>query len=271
MNDDDFKKLLNSTAIASPSFIASVESECYIPVEDKKTYLPRLNIGSGPNVFPFEGWINYDREDISNYLKYLDWQDEAKTLFYVLHEMPEHQQVLSTFIRSKGMVDFRVHDIRNGFSHHADNSIESIYIGQVIEHLNPIHEVPKLLKDCHRMLKPGGVIRMTTPDLDLLIKAYLNDDMDKFAIEQPEFYRNADPGSQLAMIMYGACGKGCTWTNYDGHMFLFTKKSMTAVLSAAGFKDVEFYYETGKSKDDIMSKQVVDFGLTHSFVVEAIK
>lgn len=269
MNDDDFKKLLNSTAIASPSFIASVGSGCYSPVEDKKKYLPRLNIGSGPNVFPFEGWINYDREDISNYLKYLDWQGEG--LAYRLEEMPQHQQVLANFIRSKGMIDFRVHDIRGGFPQHIDNSIESIYIGQVIEHLNPIYEVPKLLSECHRVLKPGGVIRMTTPDLDLLIKAYLNNDMDKFAIEQPDFYKKADPSAQLAMIMYGACGPGCTWTNYDGHMFLFTQKSMIAALSAAGFKDIEFYYETGKGKDPIMTQQVVDAGMTHSFIVEGIK
>lgn len=239
--------------------------------KSSQTFLPRLNIGSGPNVFPFKGWINYDREDISGYLKYLDWQNEDKTNAYKLEEMPNHQQVLANFIRSNGMVDFRVHDIRNGFSHHADSSIESIYIGQVIEHLNPIYEVPKLLSDCYRMLKPGGIIRMTTPDLDLLIKAYLNNDMDKFAIEQPEFYKTADPSSKLAMIMYGSCGSNCTWNNYDGHMFLFTKTSMTAALSAAGFKDIEFYYETGKGKDSIMTSQVVDAGMTHSFIVEGVK
>jgi glycosyltransferase involved in cell wall biosynthesis/SAM-dependent methyltransferase len=239
--------------------------------ENIKTTLPRLNIGSGPNVFPFEGWINYDREDIGNYLKYLDWQNEEKTQAYKLEEMPEHQQILANFIRSKGMIDFRVHDIRTGFSHHADSSIESIYIGQVIEHLNPIYEVPKLLSDCYRMLKPGGVIRLTTPDLDLLIKAYLNNDMDKFAIEQPEFYKSTDPSSKLAMIMYGASGPGCTWTNYDGHMFLYTQTSMTAALSAAGFKNIEFYYESGQGKDPIMTSQVVDAGMTHSFIVEGVK
>lgn len=257
MNNDDFKKLLFSPNVPK--------------IEETKKHLPRLNIGSGPNVFPFTGWINYDREDISAYLKYLDWQNEEKTMAYVLGEMPEHQQKLANFIRSNEKIDFRVHDIRNGFAHHADNSIESIYIGQVIEHLNPIHEVPKLLVDCYRMLKPGGVLRMTTPDLDLLIKAYLNNDMDKFGIEQPDFYKNADPGSQLAMIMYGACGAGCTWTNYDGHMFLFTQTSMTAFLTAAGFKDIAYYYETGKGKDPIMTEQVEDFGLSHSFIVEGVK
>lgn len=240
-----------------------------LPVAKTEITLPRLNIGSGPNVFPFDGWINYDREDISTYLHYLDWQGEG--LAYVLHEMPEHQQRLAVFIRSGGVVDFRVHDIRNGFAQHADKSVESIYIGQVIEHLNPIHEVPKLLKDCHRMLKDGGVIRMTTPDLDILIKAYLTNEMGKFASEQPDFYKDADPSAQLAMIMYGATGAGCTWTNYDGHMFLFTQKSMTVALENAGFKDITFYYETGISKDPVMAKQAEDAGMTHSFIVEAVK
>lgn len=257
MNNEELQKLLKS--FSNPK------------VKESSASLPRLNIGSGPNVFPFDGWINYDREDISGYLKYLDWQDAARTMAYKLHEMPEHQQKLANYIRSNKKIDFRVHDIKNGFAHHADNSIESIYIGQVIEHLNPAVEVPRLLEECHRMLKSGGVLRMTTPDMDLLIGAYLSNDMDKFAIEQPESYKTADPSTQLAMIMYGAWGANCTWNNYDGHMFLFTQKSMTSFLQRAGFKDIIFYYETGKSKDPVLAEQVVDAGMTHSFIVEAVK
>jgi len=225
----------------------------------------KLNIASGPNVFPFHGWINYDRESVASYIEAMKTYDENDI------GVPEHQKNLISYLKSGGQIDFRVHDLRNSFIQHADNSISSIYFGQAIEHINPIYELPKFLKECYRMLIPGGLIRITTPDLDLLIQAYLNGQMDKFAIEQPAFYKNAHASAQLAFLMYGACGPSCTWDNYEGHMFLFTKESMTAVLQEAGFREIEFYYETGKSKDPVMAKEAVDAGMTHSFIVEAIK
>ena len=237
----------------------------------QNTYLPRLNIGCGPNVFPFDGWINYDISDISPYLSYLNTLLDLATVYPPISIMPEHQQILVRYLIAGGKIDFRVHDLNNGFSQHADESIESIYFGQAIEHLGILNQVPPFLKECHRMLKKGGVIRITTPDLNILIDAYKNDEMDKFAGEQPEFYREADPSSQLAYLMYGACGPNCTRNNYEGHMFLFTQKSMTKFLEAAGFSDIIFYYEKGNGKDPIMAAQAVDEGMSHSFIVEGVK
>jgi len=239
------------------------------PVSSHK--LVKLNIASGPNIFPFDGWINYDKDDSTSYFAYLDWQNPEKTIAYKLEEMPEHQQKLATYLRNGGKIDFRVQDITKGFTDHDDNSVDLIYLGQMIEHLNPVYQTLPFLKECHRMMKPGGVIRITTPDLEILLKAYLNGEMDKFENEQPDFYKALDPGSQLAMIMYGATGPNCTWQNYEGHMFLFTKTSMTKVLQDAGFKDIEFYYEPGKSKNAVMAKESVDAGLSHSFICEAVK
>lgn len=224
---------------------------------------PKLNIGSGPNVFPFTGWINYDREDITQYLDYIKKAP--------LDGMPIRQQQLANYLKSGGLIDFKVQDLNNKFPQHSNNSVEAIYLGQMIEHLNPLYEVPAFLLECHRMLKIGGVLRITTPDLDLLIQAYLHNQMDKFVKEQPEFYKQADPGSQLAYIMYGSAGPNCRWNNYEGHFFLYTQKSMTTALQKAGFKNIEFYYEPGKSKDLVMAKEAIDEGLSHSFIVEAVK
>lgn len=223
----------------------------------------KLNIACGPNIFPHPGWINYDREDFSSYFNAIKTHNQTG--------MPEHQKKLSNYVRSGEKIDFIIHDIRNGFPQHETNSVNIIYCGQMIEHFNPVYEVPKFLSECYRILVPGGLIRLTTPDLDLLIQSYLNGQMDKFSIEQPAFYKNEDPSTQLSFLMYGACGPNCTWDNYEGHMFLFTKKSMTNMLQKNGFKEIEFYYETGKSKDIVMAKEAVDAGMTHSFVVEAIK
>lgn len=223
----------------------------------------KLNICCGPNIFPFTGWINYDHQDFGGYL-------EEISKYTNLDGIPDHQKNLVNFIK-QNKVDLRLHDIRKQFIQHTSNSVDLIYIGQAIEHINPIYEAPQFINECYRMLKPNGLIRLTTPDLDLLINAYLSGEMNKFTNEQPEFYKHADPSAQLSYLMYGASGPNCTWNNYEGHMHLYTQKSMTALLSKVGFKEINFYYESGKSKNDIMAKECVDAGLSHSFIVEAIK
>jgi hypothetical protein len=221
-----------------------------------------MNIGCGPNVFPHPGWVNYDREDMSIYLGHM-----MATVSSV--GMPDHQKRLVEYLQSGNQIDCRVHDLRDGFSQHENGCAESIYLGQVIEHVNNIYEAPTLIGECRRMLKPGGVLRITTPDLDLVIQAYLNGRMNDYAHEQPAFYAAASPSAQLAHIMYGAAGPKCTWNHYEGHMFLYAKESMRDLLMAAGFSQAPvFYYETGKSLDETLAREVVDAGMSHSFITE---
>lgn len=257
MDNNQYKNLLNQSSFFKNIFIKINAST---NIQDKT----KLNIGAGPNIFPHPGWINYDRETFDEYFTYLKGNPSLK-------EMPDHQKKLTHYLQNNGEVDFRIHDIKSKFFQHIDNSVDCIYVGQTIEHINPNYEAPLFLKECHRMLKLGGVLRMTTPDLDLLIKAYISGDMSKFSSEQPDFYKLVDPSSQLSYIMFGAAGPKCSWNNYEGHMFLYTQTSMNRVLQEAGFKNIHFYYETGISHDPILAKEVVDAGMSHSFIVEAIK
>ncbi len=222
----------------------------------------KLNIGCGPNMFPYDGWTNYDHVDFKSFI---DWIKSNPS------DSKKHIQDLVGYVKSGGELTTIKHDINNAFFQHEDSSVDLIYAGQVIEHLNPIYQAPKFIKECHRMLKSNGVLRMTTPDLDLLIKAYINGEMDKFAIEQPSFYKDHDPSGQLAMLMFGACGEKCTTSNYEGHMFLYTKDSMTKLLKDAGFGNVVFYEKSGESVNEVMQKEAVDQGMTHSFCVEGVK
>lgn len=45
-----------------------------------------------------------------------------------------------------------------------DNSIDAIFSEEVIEHV-PLPDGRAMLKECHRVLKPGGRLRLSTPDL----------------------------------------------------------------------------------------------------------
>ena len=112
---------------------------------------------------------------------------------------------------------------------------------------------------------------MSTPDLARLINAYQQGKMMDFANDQPAFYKDYDPSMQLALIMFGSGGPNCIQTAYEGHMCLYTEASMTKLLTDAGFKDIEFYNWTGQSKSPCLKTEVVDAGMSHSFVVEAVK
>ncbi len=222
----------------------------------------KLNIGCGPNMFPFDGWINYDREDFGAYIEWVKQHTSAYA---------KYLQDLVAYVKNGGVLTSIIRDLREGFPMHPDNTVDLIYVGQAIEHINPVYEAPKFVSECYRMLKSGGVLRMTTPDLDLLINAYLAGEMDKFAIEQPELYKSLDPSAQLAMIMYGTAADTCKWDHYEGHFFLYTKQSMTKLMNDAGFKDIHFYWTAGVSRNPIMAKECVDQGMTHSFIVEGVK
>jgi 2-polyprenyl-3-methyl-5-hydroxy-6-metoxy-1,4-benzoquinol methylase len=82
-----------------------------------------------------------------------------------------------------------------------DNTYDVITMNQTIEHLyNP----SLVLKECFRILKPGGHIVMTTPNVDCVAARLLG-----------EYWRGWEP---------------------PRHLFLFNPKSISKVVSSAGFE-----------------------------------
>jgi len=84
-----------------------------------------------------------------------------------------------TFIQNNSWtnIDFTSHspsikkaDILNGLPY-KDNSFDVIYSSHFIEHI-PIEQIESFLDDVYRILRPGGIIRLVTPDLEFLINEY---------------------------------------------------------------------------------------------------
>ena len=222
----------------------------------------RLNIASGPNMFP--GWLNLDHVDQTSYLDAI--KDAGG-----MSGWPQHQVDLAEHARA-GRIAFKVHDLRKGFAEYADGSVDAIYLGQMIEHLNPIAEAPQFLSECYRMLRPGGVIRITTPDLELLLDAYQKGELGKFASEQPAFYAVACPSAQLSYLMFGACGPDCTSDRYEGHFCCYSREHLSLLLRGAGFTgELEFFRDSLQSIDPEAMADTVDCGMSHSLCCEARK
>ena len=60
-----------------------------------------------------------------------------------------------------------------------DARAEAFYTSHTIEHVTD-DAVAHLLAEIHRCLKPGGVLRLTCPDIDLAYRAYRDGDRDYF-------------------------------------------------------------------------------------------
>jgi predicted SAM-dependent methyltransferase/glycosyltransferase involved in cell wall biosynthesis len=229
----------------------------------KAVPMTKLNLCCGPNIFPYDGWVNVDHFDFTDYIQnYLATADPA-------HMVP-HQQGIAHFLRRGGSGQFIKASAVEPLTMFSDNMFEFIYLGQAVEHFHFETQVPALLKECLRILKPGGIIRITTPDINKLLVAYQMHDMDRFNDEQPPIYKTLDRAGQLAMLIFGSFGPNCTQTNYEGHFFNYTEKSLTRQLEEAGFKEIESTWpRCGKNKT--IALEVRDEGYSHSMIVEAVK
>ena len=75
--------------------------------------------------------------------------------------------------------EIRSHDLRKPLPF-PDNHADAIYCSHFLEHLKP-KASRFFLEECHRCIKPGGILRIVVPDLERLTRDYLAivDELDK--------------------------------------------------------------------------------------------
>jgi SAM-dependent methyltransferase len=112
----------------------------------------------------------------------------------------------------------------------ASQSAEVVYSSHMFEHLDRAR-ARAFLSEARRVLKPGGRLRLAVPDLERLASAYLADgDADTFverlllATEPPSALRDV-----LRQLIVGP----------RNHLWMYDGRSLSALLSATGFVDVQ--------------------------------
>ncbi len=65
-------------------------------------------------------------------------------------------------IRARGVGDVRLHDLASGPLPYEDCSFRAVFAGEILEHLV---DTAGFLADIRRVLEPGGVVVITTPNL----------------------------------------------------------------------------------------------------------
>ena len=77
-----------------------------------------------------------------------------------------------------------------------DDSIQEIYASHVVEHLGYRNELPQALREFHRALAPGGILRISVPDLTVLCELFTDPALDfgeRFRVMRMMFGGQIDP------------------------------------------------------------------------------
>jgi predicted SAM-dependent methyltransferase len=128
-----------------------------------------------------------------------------------------------------------------------DVSLAFVYSEHVIEHV-PEQAGLQMLREIHRVLRPGGRARITTPDLQKIVAIYED--------RNPVISR-ADYERHLEEATYGtpqprAAHVLNTFMRAWGHQFIYDEDDLVAKLSEAGFVGIE-RVEPGESSDPMLA------------------
>ncbi len=193
----------------------------------------KINLGSGFNGLP--GWINLDHSIPARASK-------LKFLLPVLAAM----RLIPRESARKEWPPIRIHDCRKALPF-TNDSADCIYTSHFLEHLYR-HETLRLLKECFRVLKPGGRIRIVLPNLEKLCRAYLERDLAKLSRRPPRDntlpYTIAD---YLVMQFFPHELNGAhppsRWVRFREHFparhqWMYDLESISVLLREAGFTQI---------------------------------
>lgn len=192
----------------------------------------QLNLGCGPHAV--EGWVNLDGSWGARLAKH---------------------RLLKRALRSAGILpagvldtgwssSVVVHDVRKRLPF-GDSLFSAVYASHLLEHVY-FNEGQRLLAECFRVLRAGGVLRMVVPDLRAIITEYVSSP-DKFdgttgngSIETSAdrvnhrllFRGTTPPGGSALYRLYSSS------TDFHSHKWMYDAQSLTHHLRRRGFVQV---------------------------------
>jgi predicted SAM-dependent methyltransferase len=156
-----------------------------------------------------------------------------------------------------------------------DQSVDYFHTEHMIEHV-PLPCAQFMLKECYRTLKPGGKIRIATPDLMRIGKLLSDPDSPEIATYIQWALKSFPPLVDHATPLT-PCMVFNNFVRDWGHQFIYDEKTLSALLTKCGFVSVH-RCKVGESEDphlrDLEMHHLVTGDAANNFetmVIEATK
>lgn len=181
----------------------------------------KLNIGCGP-IQP-EGWVNIDNSHRAKLASRFPWLDRTLVGIGLLSPTEFHSRTVTVNVSKP--LPFATH------------SCSVIYCGEILEHF-VYEQGVEFLKECRRVLEPGGVIRIRVPDNYRFWKNYVEDFERTYRLPRAQWH---DAHVRwIRMFFHDICVKR-VWLQSYGHFhkWMFDEISLILLMEAVGFVEVE--------------------------------
>ncbi|BAY25116.1 putative glycosyltransferase [Calothrix sp. NIES-2100] len=120
-----------------------------------------------------------------------------------------------------------IHDLRQKFPWN-DNSVDVLYSSHTLEHLSK-RQGNHFLKECHRVLKPNGIIRIVVPDLKTIVDKYIQGEIpaEEFLHELNVSYESSRDGALKSKL--------APFIRFP-HKCMYDTSALLRIMSEIGFK-----------------------------------
>lgn len=139
-----------------------------------------------------------------------------------------------------------------------DESVDAIYSGHLIEHMSPTN-AGAMLAECRRVLRPGGRIRFSTPDLRETIDQYLESVEAGSPDAADEFMKS------LGTYTDGTGSRLRRFVNRNvsafHHQWLYDGASLRQLFERSGFRSVELQAFRDNDFPDLDQMEIRPSGL----------
>ena len=115
----------------------------------------------------------------------------------------------------------------------ADGTFDYVFSEHLIEHISWQNGL-RMLRECRRVLNPGGIVRIATPDLAVMLGLY-REDRDALADRYIEWITDRFlPDIEMYKASFVINNAFRNW----GHQFLYDEELLEMAMRQAGFTDI---------------------------------